>query len=64
MEYCLRAPKGLYSPVAKYMFKNTNTIKIIKRERNFINSFENEGLSPSCKALAAELKRYGFIYRL
>jgi hypothetical protein len=45
----LLVPEGLYSPIAKYFgicFKIRIRIKV-----NFMNSFQNEGLSPSGIAL-------------
>jgi hypothetical protein len=49
----LLVPEGLYSPVAKYLgicFKVRMWIEL-SRKVNFINLFQNEGLSPSCIAL-------------
>jgi hypothetical protein len=56
----LLVPEGLYSPVAKYFgtcFKIRIWIQLSRKNTNFINSTQNEGLSPSCTALSFD--RFG-----
>jgi hypothetical protein len=48
----LWVPEGPYSPVAKYLLKNTNMNKTVKKKVNFMNSSQNERLSSSCIALS------------
>jgi hypothetical protein len=35
-----------------YLLKNTNMNWTVKKKENFINSSQNEGLSPSCISLS------------
>jgi hypothetical protein len=51
----LLVPEGLYSPVAKYFgtcFKIRIWIELSRKKVNFVNSSQNEGLSPSGIALS------------
>jgi hypothetical protein len=51
----LLVPEGLYSPVAKYFstwFKIRIWIELSRKNVNFVNSSQNEGLSPSGIALS------------
>jgi hypothetical protein len=51
----LQVPDSLYSPVAKSFgtcLKIENKNLTVKKKVNFMNSSENEGLSPTCIALS------------